>query len=253
MVIDAGVSHTVASHTPGSAQLIFNVDNAFIRRGDAPYLWLSTVGPCAVSQDALAVQQLRRTIAALAELRALYWADNHPTPPHTSVENRHWYRARVLLFQILEILSSFSRETPVIAFREASSDLFVQCVEYVRQHCAEKLSAEIVAHAVGYSASSVYRLFKQYTGVSFNEYLHTIRIHMACGLLQQNQYSVTEISWMCDFTSSSSFYRCFQQLLGITPVQYRRTYHSFSTNASAAQDKLLHYNSYQAFAQLPFQ
>ena len=62
MVIDAGVSHTVASHTPGSAQLIFNVDNAFIRRGDAPYLWLSTVGPCAVSQDALAVQQLRRTI-----------------------------------------------------------------------------------------------------------------------------------------------------------------------------------------------
>lgn len=213
--------------------------------------WQNGVEILAPLADPLQIEMEDRTFEL--EPGDLYWADNHPTPPHTSVEDRHWYRARVLLFQILEILSSFSRETPVIAFREASSDLFVQCVEYVHQHCPEKLSAKIVAHAVGYSASSVYRLFKQYTGVSFNEYLHTIRIHMACGLLQQNQYSVTEISWMCGFTSSSSFYRCFQQLLGITPVQYRRTYHSFSTNASAAQDKLLHYNSYQAFAQLPFQ
>ena len=95
-------------------------------------------------------------------------------------------------------------------------------VRLVDERISDKeLSLSSIAENVYLSPLHISRLFKQYTGESFTDYLHKARVRAACKLLRDTELSVKEIALMCGHKDVPTFYHVFYACKGITPSQYR--------------------------------
>lgn len=70
------------------------------------------------------------------------------------------------------------------------------------------------------NASYLSRLFKQYTGENFRDYLINIRISHAIELMEQNKYKIYEISQMCGYNNPKYFTQQFKQVTSLSPTEY---------------------------------
>jgi len=59
------------------------------------------------------------------------------------------------------------------------------------------------------------------TGSTPVEYLRTLRLRRAAALIREGKYTVSEVMYMCGFTNSSYFSKCFQAEFGTTPRNFR--------------------------------
>jgi len=98
---------------------------------------------------------------------------------------------------------------------------FNSLLDYINSHYAEKLSLESMATYMGFSKFHFSRLFKQYTGLTFNDYLNHRRLKAAEELLNNPALSIIEVSMQSGFSSISTFNRLFQQIKHCTPSEYR--------------------------------
>lgn len=98
---------------------------------------------------------------------------------------------------------------------------FNDLLEYINLHFAEDLTLENTASYVGFSKYHFSRLFKQYTGYTFNDYLSYRRIKAAEELLANPELSITEIAMQSGFASISTFNRLFKQRKNCTPGKFR--------------------------------
>ena len=71
------------------------------------------------------------------------------------------------------------------------------------------------------SRASLYRKFTAITGQKPSEFVRTIRLQHACRLLKTGKYKVSDIGFMVGFSSPSYFYRCFKEVYGVQPSQYK--------------------------------
>lgn len=106
-----------------------------------------------------------------------------------------------------------------------------RCIDYIRHHLHEDLSLDVLASKVGYSRSYLSALFKQQVGMPLHRYILEQRIEEA-KLLLQGQTPQQLIAYYLGFCSQTHFIRCFKQVCGITPHQYKRN----ATAAKAEQD-----------------
>ena len=78
-----------------------------------------------------------------------------------------------------------------------------------------------MAEAAATSRSSLQRKLKKSMGVTPQDLLREARIKRACHLLQQSDMSVAEVSYACGFTDPKYFSRCFKQLTGKSPSEWK--------------------------------
>ena len=64
--------------------------------------------------------------------------------------------------------------------------------------------------------------FKSFTGHNFLTYLTNCKIHLACRLLQNENYSIKDIIRICNFRSHPYFYQLFKAVTGVSPASYRK-------------------------------
>jgi AraC-like DNA-binding protein len=82
-----------------------------------------------------------------------------------------------------------------------------------------------LAADMGLSRSNLYRKFQRYSDYSSPlEYIRTIRIEEGKRLLRETSHSVTEIAYMTGFSSSQYFAKCFKDMVGLTPKEYRSSH-----------------------------
>lgn len=102
------------------------------------------------------------------------------------------------------------------------ADKFNAVCAYIDEHCSENISQEELAASSGFSESHFSRLFKQFTGVSYFEFLNHSRITSAKKLLStQGNMTIVDISLQCGFSSLSTFNRTFKSITKTTPSEYR--------------------------------
>ena len=92
---------------------------------------------------------------------------------------------------------------------------------YLEENYTEDLSMEAVAERFHFSRTYFTRFFKNYTGMTFKEYLTRFRIEKARELLLQTDLTVTEIAMRCGFSDSRRFILSFSKYYTLTPHQYR--------------------------------
>lgn len=92
---------------------------------------------------------------------------------------------------------------------------------YISIHCSENLKLDNVAMISGFSKYYFERIFKQYTGSSFYQYLTQKRISMAEKLLVDSESTITDIAYRSGFSSSTAFTRAFKLAKQFTPSEFR--------------------------------
>ena len=97
-----------------------------------------------------------------------------------------------------------------------------EALSYMEQNYAGKLSLEDTARIAGFSKFYFTRIFKQYTGQTFYEYLNTLRIQASEELLLDTGLSVSQIAKACGYQSVSSFNRSFRTFRHCSPSEFRR-------------------------------
>lgn len=86
---------------------------------------------------------------------------------------------------------------------------------------SDDFDIESFSEYVGMSKSQLYRKMKAITGISPKEFIIKHRINKACILLNDSNYTVSEIAFMCGFQSHSYFSRIFKNNMNLSPKDYR--------------------------------
>lgn len=95
----------------------------------------------------------------------------------------------------------------------------------IQENMGEDVEMEQLARNVGLSRPHFFKLFKQYTGVTPNVYMNTLRSERAIEELLNSDKTVTDIAFDLGFSSQASFTRFFSSNVGIAPSEYRRVAH----------------------------
>lgn len=97
-----------------------------------------------------------------------------------------------------------------------------QMLDHIRTHYPDKVTLNSIANSGGVCRTSCCRIFKQYLGMTPNDYLNSFRLEKSMELLKGTRLSVTEIASACGYSSSSYFAEVFTREKGCTPTQYRK-------------------------------
>lgn len=97
-------------------------------------------------------------------------------------------------------------------------------ISRVFDEAAARHRLQDAARDAGMSVPTFCRAFKRRTGMTFVEYIHSIRINSAKKMLLQTSLYVDDICYECGFNSLSFFDRVFKERTGKTPREYRAAY-----------------------------
>ena len=98
---------------------------------------------------------------------------------------------------------------------------FKSLINHINAHFMDEITLEWAADFVGFSKYHFTRLFKEYTDVTFYEFLLHRRMQAARVLLTDTDKTVTEIAFQAGFNNLTSFTRSFKNATGMTPSQFR--------------------------------
>lgn len=98
---------------------------------------------------------------------------------------------------------------------------FLMVCNYINEHCNEEIAVDDLANMAGFSKFHFSRLFQQFAGMSYYNYLNQHRIMLAEKMLIDPNLSVTEVAMRSGFGSLSTFNRVFKNYKKCTPTQYK--------------------------------
>ncbi len=101
-----------------------------------------------------------------------------------------------------------------------SDEAVQRACEYMKLHLSDEISMNALASAGGCSRARLFRIFKQSTGQSPNDYLQRLRIARAAELLGKTDRSITDVALECGFGSSQYFSIVFRKYQGTYAVGF---------------------------------
>lgn len=93
---------------------------------------------------------------------------------------------------------------------------------YIDKHVGETISNKMLSDRANMVENSFARLFKENTGSSIQQYIKRKRIDKALIELHHSNADITEIASVCGFSDRFHFSKVFKELMGISPVSYKK-------------------------------
>ncbi len=137
------------------------------------------------------------------------------------VEHGKRFLEQSLLFGIIALLYNiYYSETQITATDSLHMSVLTKLVRYIDDHIADDLSLKTLSEVTNFSTYHLCRIFKKNTGTTLNKYIVSKRIENA-KLLLAGTSSIQNISKEVGFNNYNHFYRCFRQIVGLNPADYR--------------------------------
>lgn len=108
-------------------------------------------------------------------------------------------------------------------------------IENVVQHLGNEHTIDSVAARLGMSRRSFTRHFQQTMGMSFSVWLGNERLTLAQRHLETTDHSVEQIAFDAGFGSPVTFRAQFQERLGVSPRQWRRSFRGAGEQVNAIE------------------
>lgn len=99
-----------------------------------------------------------------------------------------------------------------------------KCCDYIELNLDRKISAADLAALSGYSEYYLTERFKKETGLTVSQYVRFSKIERTRVLLTSTGLTIGEIADQLAFSTPSFFIRCFHEVTGYTPAQYRKRF-----------------------------
>ncbi|TKG96313.1 hybrid sensor histidine kinase/response regulator [Puteibacter caeruleilacunae] len=117
--------------------------------------------------------------------------------------------------------STLDIEPTKIALNTLDEELLAKAVKIVEDHLEDAdFSVDLFAREMGMSRSNLHLKLKGVTGESATDFIKKIRFGKAVKLLEENRYSIAEISYMVGFNSPSYFSTSFKKYFGHLPTEH---------------------------------
>lgn len=129
---------------------------------------------------------------------------------------------RSSLFDIIEYLKKTLSDLSNTHFGRTTKSTMERVVQYICSNYNCELRLEQLATIFGYNSAYLGKVFHQYAGENFNNYLDRIRITEAKRLLALDEYKVYEVAEMVGYTNINYFHNKFKKYVGMSPLNYKR-------------------------------
>lgn len=106
--------------------------------------------------------------------------------------------------------------------KEADADRMSRVYEHIMLNFKGKISLEEISAVANLSQSSFNRYFKSRTNKSFSDFLSEVRIGHACKLLHEQDMNISQVCYESGFNTLSNFNKQFKELMGTTPLCYKK-------------------------------
>lgn len=140
------------------------------------------------------------------------------------------------LFDIIEALKSMLCDLSCTHFGRTTKSTMERVVQYIQSNYSRELRLEQLSNIFGYNSAYLGKVFHQYTGENFNNYLDRIRITEAKRLLLLNEYKVYEVAEMVGYSNINYFHNKFKKYVGISPLSFKRQGKNSSDNTDETED-----------------
>lgn len=133
------------------------------------------------------------------------------------------------IFDRLSITSSSRSSNGIIQRRSESiqtdpGNPIETAMKYIQSHFERPVTLKEIADFVYLSPSHFSRLFKEYTGLTFVEYLAEYRVKKSKVLLKSTSLPIEVIAHRMGFSSAAYFSTTFKRIEGRTPSEFRNVF-----------------------------
>lgn len=156
----------------------------------------------------------RALLLSIKELCFITEEENESTLHFVEIVCRIW---RLLTFRITKLEKNIS----IFSLKYTQEKRLKQMLSYIHSHYKDKISIENIAFSASVSRTECFRCFRSILQKTPIEYLEEYRLSMSISLLSNMELSVSEISIMCGFNSTSYFCKRFREHYGFSPKKYR--------------------------------
>lgn len=137
---------------------------------------------------------------------------------------------------LFKLLSYFEIDDIARSSELRDNDPYYQYIYTVKKYISLNFSKSVkisdIANQLNINRSHLYRIFKESTGKSLEEYLVSVRINEARRLLDDTDFSTSAISALVGYAHCSTFFKMFKNYTGLTPQQYRTKNKSGNKNVT---------------------
>lgn len=97
-----------------------------------------------------------------------------------------------------------------------------RAIGFIEDHLCEDISLRQISEAVFLNPNYLSGLFNRETGIPLHRYIIRRRIEEASYFVRHSSEPLADIASFYRFSSQSHFVRCFREITGVTPGEYRK-------------------------------
>ncbi|WP_127531393.1 helix-turn-helix domain-containing protein [Paenibacillus kobensis] len=137
-----------------------------------------------------------------------------------------------VFYSFLDSVGLLSKPVIEGADKPETPPMLYKSIEYIEENlCESELCLETVSANVFVSRCHYSRMFKEYFGIGFKEYIMNKRVQKAKVMLQEG-VPVTDVCYAVGYGDLTHFGRVFKRLVGEKPSDYRKKNARFGTNSA---------------------
>jgi len=132
--------------------------------------------------------------------------------------------------RLAAVMAGFAELVTSVAAQERHEPCTPRCVEpaavftarrFVEEHLDEPIALDAVAREAHVSRFHFCRLFRQWTGLTFTDFVTNRRLEQARALLADPRVRISAVALAAGFGSMTQFYDAFKQATDLSPTIYR--------------------------------
>ena len=106
--------------------------------------------------------------------------------------------------------------------RSEESNALRSIVKFCSKNFKHDISLSLLEENLHLSKYYISHLFGDKLGISFTDYINSLRVSESCRMLRKSNESVTEIAYAVGFGTLRTFNRAFMKQIGCSPSEYRK-------------------------------
>ncbi|MEH0741996.1 helix-turn-helix domain-containing protein [Vibrio cholerae] len=123
------------------------------------------------------------------------------------------------LFQ--QLIVELSRGRLTSQNNNADDNTILQVIDWLQNNYSEEICVNDISERFNISSRTLSRKIKQVTNLTFNNYVHRVRVNKAIDLLHYSDLSITDIAFQVGYKDSNYFSTKFKRFTHQTPSQFR--------------------------------
>ncbi len=137
-------------------------------------------------------------------------ADDYMQKPVKFSKFREIVEAKIVKNEYIDDLESDSIKAKIIKIKH-----------YIDKNYEKIFNLNDISKIVCLSPKYLSRVFKEETGICFNEYKLGVKVRYSKELLKDTGANVDQIAYKLGYKNSESFIKIFKKITGLTPTEYR--------------------------------